>query len=383
MVAPKFVPLVAKQVMRHRARSLLTVLGVATAVFLFVAIEAMQKGVATATRRSATDTTLVVYRKDRFCPFTSQLPEYYGARIATMAGVESAIPTKVVVSNCRASLDVVTFRGVPREAGIQAVMPRAEIIAGSTRDWTRRSDAAVLGETLARRRGLKVGDTFESSGVTAYVAAIARSPEPQDRNVAYVHLDFLQQSTDGKLGIVTQFAVKVSSPQKIDEVAKRIDEVFGPAESPTTTRPEKTFVAQAAKDMVDLVSFARILGWGCLLAILALIGNAIVLSVQGKVKEHAVLQTLGFSGGLVGRLVVAEGILLGLTGGALGTLAATMLIRWTRFSMSVDGLSIPIEATPGVGLTGIAVSLALAVLSGLFPAWQVSRQEIATCFRAV
>jgi putative ABC transport system permease protein len=290
---------------------------------------------------------------------------------------------KVVVSNCRTSLDVVTFRGVPRELGIGRIAPHAEVVDGSAADWDRRSDAAMLGRTLADRRGLKVGDSFESSGVTAYVAGIIRSEEPQDQNVAYVHLDFLQQATDRKLGIVTQFAVRVAEPDRLDAVAAEIDKLFAPAESPTTTRPEKAFVAQAAADMVNLVGFARILGWGSLLAVLALIANAIVLSVQGRVKDHAVFQTLGFSGGLVGRLVVAEGLVLGLVGGVLGTVAASLVIRWTRFSLSVDGLSIPIEGSLGLALTGVTVSVLLGVLSGLVPAWQVSRQEIAQCFRAV
>ncbi|MDH3583519.1 MAG: ABC transporter permease, partial [Phycisphaerae bacterium] len=77
MIAPRFIPLIVKQVVRHPARSLLAVGGVATAMFLFVAVQAMQRGVATATEQLATDTTVVVYRKDRFCPFTSRLPEYY------------------------------------------------------------------------------------------------------------------------------------------------------------------------------------------------------------------------------------------------------------------------------------------------------------------
>ncbi len=69
----------------------------------------MQQGVREATVRSANDTRLVVYRQDRYCPFTSNLPENYAARISMIAGVKSVVPVKVVVSNCRTGLDVVTF----------------------------------------------------------------------------------------------------------------------------------------------------------------------------------------------------------------------------------------------------------------------------------
>src|SRR5688572_30952343 len=200
MFSPKFIPLVVKQVVRHRTRTLLTVGGVATAMFLFAAVQAMQAGVKDATETTARDTTLVVYRQNRFCPATSRLPEYYGDRIAKIPGVVSVVPMKIVVNNCRTSLDVVTFRGVPEDAFVKHYVKDFELLDGSIEQWRARTDAALLGETLAERRGLKVGDRFDAAGVTVYVGGIVHSDEPQDQNVAYVHLQFLQRATgDRKL----------------------------------------------------------------------------------------------------------------------------------------------------------------------------------------
>ena len=44
MIAPKFMPLVWKQIWRAKARSLLTVAGVTMAMFLFAAVSAMHAG---------------------------------------------------------------------------------------------------------------------------------------------------------------------------------------------------------------------------------------------------------------------------------------------------------------------------------------------------
>src|SRR5688572_18753293 len=207
MLKFKYMPLVWKQVSRHRTRTLLTVGGVATAMFLFAAVQAMQAGVKEATEMTAKDTTLVVYRQNRFCPATSRLPEYYGERIAKVPGVVSVVPMKIVVNNCRTSLDVVTFRGVPEEAFVEHYVKDFDLLSGSIDEWKNRTDAALLGETLAKRRGLSVGDRFDAAGVTVYVAGIARSEEPQDQNVGYVHLPFLQRASgDRKLGAVTQFS---------------------------------------------------------------------------------------------------------------------------------------------------------------------------------
>ncbi len=383
MIAPRFVPLIVKQIVRNRTRTVLTVAGVATAMFLFVAVQAMHRGVTITTRQGAEDNLLIVYRQDRYCPFTSQLPQYYQQRIAAVEGVTSVIPMKIVVNNCRTSLDVVTFRGVPDDDFLSHKAASLNIIEGSIEEWQRHGDGALLGETLARRRGFKVGDNFDAAGVRVHVAGIVRSDEPQDQNVAYVKLNFLQQTVDRKLGTVTQFNVRVDDPTRMDAVAAAIDAEFASSEFPTATRSDKAFMAQAASEMIELVGFARYVGWASLAAVLALVGNAIVLSVQERIKEHAILQTLGFRGWLVGRLVVAEGLALGLIGGAVGTLAAVAVVQWGQFSLSMDGLSIPIEVTGGLVATGLAMSMALGVIGGLIPGWQASRRAIAGCFRAV
>ncbi len=383
MLKTKYWPFVLKQIIRHRMRSLLTVGGVATAMFLFVTIQSMQNGVSVATEEKSGDTTLVVYRQDRFCPFTSRLPEYYMPKIKAIKGVQSVIPMRIVVNNCRASLDVVTFRGVPRDLFEGTIKKNAKFIDGNISDWKRRSDASILGKTLANRRGLRVGDQFDAAGITSYVAGIIDSKEPQDQNVAYVHLDFLQQQTDKKLGTVTQFNVKVDNAQDLKQIASEIDLLFETAEFPTSTRSEKAFVAQIAGDMIELIGFTKYLGWGCLIAVLVLVGNAIVLSVQDRIKEHAILQTLGFTGYLIGQLVVAEAVVLGILGGIFGAGAAIAILVWSQLSFTVDGLSIPIEANWQLLTIGLAVSFLLGLLAGIVPAIRASRRPIAGCFRAV
>lgn len=385
MIAPKFIPLVLKQVLRHRTRSLLTIGGVATAMFLFASIEAMQAGMRQATESKAADTTLIVYRENRFCPFTSRLPESYQERIKSIDGVKSILPMRIVVSNCRTSLDVVTFRGVPPDAFANAKGADLNVVAGSLEQWrSGRSDGAILGETLATRRGLKVGDSFDANGVTVSVAAIVRSDEPQDKNVAYVHLPFLQRAPGVKEpGVVTQFNVKVDDPRQMESVAKAIDDDLRSAQAPTQTRSETAFVARAAGDLLELIGFTRWLGLGCVAAVLALVANTVILSVQDRVREHAVLQTLGFKGGLIARLIILEGLVLSILGGLVGTGIALAVLHWGQFSLSNEGLSINFEAGPRILISGLLVSVVLGVLAGLVPAWQASRREIVASFRAV
>lgn len=384
MIAPRYLPFVFKQLSRRRVRTTLTLLGVATAMFLFTAVQAMQTGVHEATTATARETTLVVYRQNRYCPFTSRLPQRYESRIAALPGVASVVPVQIVVSNCRASLDVVTFRGVPADQAQSVFEKSLRLVDGTIAAWSSRSDAALIGKTLAERRGLKVGDRFQAAAVTVTVAGIVDSDREQDRNVAYVHLPFLQRSAGLRtLGVVTQFNVTIRDPSQLDSVARTIDAEFASEPDPTSTSSEQAYVARAAIDVIRVVDFTKWLGAGCLAAVLALVGNAIVLSVQDRVREHAVMQTLGYRPRLIGQLVITEGLMVGLLGGLLGTLLAAGALAWRTLSLTTEGLSINVRSDPWIVLTGLGLSAALGVLAGLVPAWQASRRQIVESFRKI
>ena len=230
-----------------------------------------------------------------------------------------------------------------------------------------------------------VGDRFSAAGITVYVAAVVRSDQMQDQNVAYTHLPFIQETAErgGSGGIVTQFNVKIDDPTQLEAVAEDIDAAFAHEQDPTATYAEKAFVARAAKDILDLVEFAGWLGWGAMAAVFALIANAIILAVQDRIRDHAVLQTLGYSGSLIAQLIVVEGLLLGAIGGALGAAGAFAVVRFGRFTMTMEGQNIEIIAEPATVAMGLGLAIALGVLAGLVPAWQASRRDIVACFRAV
>lgn len=372
--------LAAKQALRHRTRSILTLLGVAIGMFLFSSVESMQAALREATETTAADTTLVVYRENRFCPATSRLPEHYLSRIRDIEGVAEAIPVQVAVNNCGASLDVIAFRGVPGDQ-LDRYNPDLELLEGSYGAWTARSDGALVGEHFARRRNLSPGDTFEAVGVRVQVEGIIRSPNPQDNNVAYVHLPFLQQASRVGLGTVTQFNVRVAHPDFLEPVAREIDALFAADIAPTLTRPEKAFFAQTAKDMIEMIGFTRWLGLGAVLGVLGLVANALLLAARTRVKEGAILQTIGFPRQAIGWLVVFEGTLLGLAGGFLGSLGAAAFLGWRRFTFGNEGLTLALSPSFSVTLAGIGVALLLALLASLWPALEAARRPIVQSLR--
>jgi putative ABC transport system permease protein len=350
-------------------------------MFLFTAVETLQSSLGTATEETAADTTLVVYRENRFCPATSRLPEHYQDEIRRIPGVREVIPIQIIVNNCGASLDVITFRGVPEEM-LRKFAPEIEIITGSDAEWEKRDDAALIGEQFAKRRGLKPGDKFDAVDITVHVAGIIRSPFPQDNNVAYVKLPFLQQASRTGLGVVTQFNVRVHRSADLKPVSAAIDARFKSDQLPTNTRPEKAFFAETAGQLIELIGFTRWLGLGAVIAVIALVANAILLMVRGRVKENAVLRTLGYPARAIMFLVVSEGGLLGLAGGIVGAGLAWGFLRWQSFTMGSEGHTLAILPEISTALFSVAAALVLGAIASIHPAIIAIRQPIVKSLRS-
>jgi len=381
----RVIPTVLKQIKRSPIRSSLTLGGIAIAMFLFVMVESMRSGVQEATEMTAGETTLVVYRENRYCPFSSRLPQYYEDRIKQIDGVASVVPIQIHVSNCGASLDVVTFRGVPRDSIQHAIAKDGVIVEGSISDWKKRGDSAIVGSALAKRRGIKVGDLFSAAGIDVFVAGIQDTSQAQDKNAAIVQLPFLQEAArkGGTGTIVTQFNVQVENHNNLELVASSIDETFAHDEHPTSTFPEKAFVGRAARDIVQLAEVAGMLAWGALAAVFALVANAVVLAMRDRVRDHAVLQTLGYTGWLIGWMVLLEGAIIALIGGLLGGLAAFLTVQFGQFNMTMEGVNIEMATGPSAAIMGVVLALGLGMFAALIPALRLARTDIATCFRAV
>ena len=372
----------AKYVCRNRTRSFLTMVGVATGMFLFATIETMQNSLKDATVASANDTNMIVYRENRFCPSTSRLPEYYKEEIQKIEGVSSVVPIQIVVNNCGTSLDVVVFRGI-HKSQMNSLSKDIHFLEGSIAEWLTREDGALVGVNLAKRRKLKVGDSFDAAGVTVTVSGIIRSTESsQDENVAYVNLPFLQQASRVGLGVVTQFAVKVENSSYFDSVAEKIDQRFKSESEPTHTAAEKAFFASTAKELIELIQFTRWIGIASVFAVVGLIANTILIAVRGKVSEFAVLKTLGFQKSSLASLILFEGVIISLSGGLLGVLSAILFLNFNRVTIGNEGLALAFIPDYSVLLTGICISLTLGVIAGLYPAWYASKNSIVENLRA-
>lgn len=376
----KFIPYVFKSLWRHRARTLLTVSGTAVALLVFCFIGAVQQGLLALTTGDDAGRTLIVFQENRFCPQSSRLPQDYAGTIAKMPGVQDVVPIKVFTNNCRASLDAIVFQGM--EADQLKAWRDINLQSGDWSSFASQDDAALVGTDVATRRNLGVGDKFTIGDVSVVVRGIFQSAVAAENNLIFTQLEFLQRARGANdVGTVTQLEVHLNDSADPEAIAKQIDQEFHAGPVGTTTRTKGMFQADTLADLAELIGFVHWLGYACVGLVLSLVATTTVMSVQDRIKEHAVLQTLGLRPLRVFGLVLTESLLLSTLGGILGVAGSVLLLSLTGMSVAAEGVTIAFEPSVMLAVQGVLVSVIVGILAGIAPGWNASQTEIVSALR--
>jgi ABC-type lipoprotein release transport system permease subunit len=112
--------------------------------------------------------------------------------------------------------------------------------------------------------------------------------------------------------------------------------------------------------------------------------NTMYAAVASRAPEIGVLLTLGFKRRNVLMSFLAEAALIALLGGAIGCLMAlpinglvTSTTNWNTFSE----IAFAFRVTPSLLLSGLAFSVVMGLVGGLFPAWKAARANVVDSLR--
>jgi len=364
----KLAPFVLKSLWRHRTRTLLTLSGTAVGLFVFCFVGSIQEGLDALFDRREAEQSLIVFQAHKVCIATSRLPQDYAEKIAEVPGVRDVVPIQVFTNNCRASLDVAIFYGLPPEKIRSA--RNFKLLDGSFEEFEAHQDAALVGRAMAARRSIALGDKFSLGDYTVAVAGIYACPENvAEEDYIYTHLDFLQRRQgDNQVGTVTQLEVFLEPGADADEKCAAIDDALHGGTVETETRTKGAFQAKTLGDLTHLLGLVRYLGYACVGVVLMLVTTTTVMAVQDRIREHAVLQTLGFSTLRIFALVLAESTIIGTLGGLLGVGLAMGFLTFVPRSIGTNAVTVPFTASPDLALLGIALGLLIGVIAGIVPA---------------
>jgi putative ABC transport system permease protein len=115
--------------------------------------------------------------------------------------------------------------------------------------------------------------------------------------------------------------------------------------------------------------------------VVVLLSTTTIMTVEDRIGEHAVLQTLGCTTWRVFRMVMTECLLLAILGGLTGTALAVLLL--SLGGLSVGTQAVAIAFVPSVRLAAVAAvtTVGIGLIAGIAPAWRAAHAPIVASLR--
>ncbi len=370
-----FATFLLKNLVRRKARSLLTILGVAVAIGTVVTLRGVSYGFERSFRANfeGRGIDLVVVAAGIPDQLRSDLDEDIGPRIKQIEGVRQVSAGLLELVDIERDNSVISILvNGWRPGGAQ--LDELEIVSGrSIRPEDSR--AIMLGVTLAENLHKDVGDTVTMQRESFDVVGVYRSFDLFENGGAVMPLATLQDLM-ARPRSVTGFTVELE-PTKDKEalaaaVRRRIEALaddqgkpYGITAQPTRDYVNGTIYIRMANGMAWITSgIALIIGSISIL-------NTMIMAVMERTREIGILRAVGWMRTRVLGMVLGEAMLLSLTGAAAGIGVAMLVVRWLagvpQTSGFVSGGLSPVVIAEGLGLT-----LLMALIGGVWPAYRAA-----------
>ena len=376
-----------KNTLRHKLRTSLTVLGVAVAILAFgllrTVISTWYLGVeaASANRLVTRNAISLIF----------PLPLSYKSKIQQIEGVESVsygtwfggiyIDEKNFFANY--SIDPPTYLNMYPEI----IIPKKQKTA-----FFRDRKSAVAGRKLAERYGWEIGDIITLKG-TIYPGnwdfLLRGIYKGRDQNVdetafffhwAYLN-ETMKKTAPSRSDQVGWYMIEISDPNMAAEVSMKIDQTFKNSLAETLTETEKAFTLGFISMTEAIVIAIQIVSFVIIVIIMAVVANTMAMTARERIGEYAVYKTLGFGWFHVAGLIFGESILVTMSGAFLGILLTYPAAH--IFSEALSAYFPVFNVEPDTIYLDIGVSLIVALVAGMFPAWRAVNIKVADGLRRI
>ncbi len=364
-------PLVLTNLRRHRLRSLVGAAGVAWAAAFMLTVLGLVLGAVTMFQRIlAEETDLLVHERGVADLFFSSVRQDEVSGVAALPGVASASPILFGIVSAPDHPVVTCFGLLPGDARLDVSRWRG----GKLADFTLGGRSVCLGRRAAEFLQAGVGGEVELGRERFKVAGILECRNGFEDGGVFFPLPLAQEFFH-RDSVVSLVSVKLAAGASKDGVKQLVDKKFD------------RLIAMEPREFNNNYAQFRILrslAWAVGLGAFVLgglgVANTLLMSVFSRVREIAVLRVCGFSRPQVAALVMAESLILALSGFLAGSVLGVVLLRVLEKLPFLQGYvesDLPLGAVFGVGL----VALATAVLGAAYPAWHASRIQPAAALR--
>ena len=381
----KFFGIVWSNLFRRKTRTVLTLLSVVVAFLLFLLLRAISEAFAGGVSLVGVDRLITSPKYS----IVDDLPLNQKQQILAIEGVEAVTQQQWFGGQYQDPKNFFPKYPVePREffdMFDEYVIDPAQLAAfAGTRT------GAVAEAELAAEYGWKIGDIIpiqadiwpKDDGTRLWefeLKGTFRSTEGRRPVLVFQYQYFTEAVAVFGKDRVGWWTVRLSDPDSAESIAIAIDKLFENSANPTRTATEDEFNRQFASQLGDIGFIATIIMSAVFFTILLLTANTMTQSLRERIPELAVLKTLGFTDVTVSVLVLAESVLLCVTGGLIGIVLAYVMVGMIgpvlegfigSFTISASAISLAL---------GMALILGLTI--GGFPALSAKRLTIVDALR--
>ncbi len=384
------VGLAARNVLRNPVRTGLTIAGVSIAVIAFVLLRTVISAWNVGVDYAAQDRIGTRHKVSFIIP----LPRRYVDVVRGTDGVEAATWANWFGGkDPRNENDFFATLAVDPESFLE-VYDEIELAAPQRQAWFENQRGALVGESLAKRLGLRVGDRFTLKGtifpgnwefdVSGIYTASRRS---FDQSQFLFHWSYLNETLEGTSRDQVGWIIsRVRDASRSATVSQALDRQFEIQDQPTLSMSERAMNLSFMGMMSALLAAIDIVSVIILLILMMLLGNTIAMGVRERTQEYGVLRALGFLPKHVAFFILGEAMTLGLLAGLVGLSIAYPLINFAvgRFiEENMAGFFPYFRLELSTAIASVALAVALGLASAALPALGASRLTVTGALRRV
>jgi putative ABC transport system permease protein len=379
----KFLPLIFANLLRKKARTVLTIGSFAVALFLFGLLATIRVAFNQGVDVAGADRLMVINKVSIIQP----LPLPYRDRLLRIPGVK-----QVTFANWFGGVYVDEKNFFPQFAvdpeTYRSMYPEFLVPDDQWKAFREDKAGAIAGKVTADKYHWKIGDripikgTYLSGVFEFNLHGIYRGTRPQDDTTQFwFHWDYLNEKMPASYkNMIGWYTLRIENPDQAVHVMKAIDETFANSPYETRAQTEKEMATSFAKQMGNIEFLILSIGAVVFFTLLLVTGNTMAIAVRERTAELAVLKTVGFPDWAVLMLVLAESVLVALLGGGLGIALAKAL---TLRGDPTNGLLPIFYLPPGKIAAGVGVALLVGVIAGFLPAFSAMRLRVVEALRRV
>lgn len=386
--------LAARNILRNKTRSLLTILGVAVAVIAFLLLRTIVVAWTGASEHAQKD-RLVTRHK---VTFIMTLPKKYVDDLRAHPDIASTTwanwfggrdPKNESEFFATLAIDPTSYFDVVKELEV----PEDQMAA-----FLEDRRGAVVGDAIAGKLGWKVGDlvTLESPFVpndpdnpwTFTIRAIyTTKARTADRSSFLFHWERLNQGLpESRRDEVGWIMSRVKDGSRTASIGVAIDEMFEERDVQTLSQDEHSFNASFLAGFSAVLRALDIVSAVILVIMMLVLGNTIAMGVRERTSEYGTLRAIGFLPRHLVMFILGEAALLSGIGGLLGLAIGYPFVekglgRWLEENMGAFFPFFRIET--GTAITAMGLALGLGLIAATLPAHGASKLKVTEALRRV